>query len=95
MKKEALATPDFSALKRRNQENLIRFLVTEAELAFTFCDMVQNTHIPEHRAQLLENIRKAANALRYFDERITDRSVQEYVLKRAARLDDFLAWNSK
>jgi hypothetical protein len=88
-------SPDFLDLKRRTQDNLFTFLNTEAELASTFCDMAERTQNPEHRVQLLSDIRKAVSAMRHFEGRITDRSIRAYVVKKANRLDAFLARFSK
>ncbi|MCU1336158.1 MAG: hypothetical protein JWO19_1739 [Bryobacterales bacterium] len=82
--------PAFLELKRRTQENLMTFLRIEADLASTFCDMVEVTQSSEHRVQLLEDIRKAVSAIRQFERRITDTRTRAQLNGEADRLDDFL-----
>jgi hypothetical protein len=87
--------PSLLELQRRTQDNLISFLRIEAQLAFAFCDIAQRTQSAEHRAKVLRDIRHAANAMHHFGERITDLSVRNDVLKQAAKIEKFLAKNSK
>jgi hypothetical protein len=88
-------TPSFLELQRRTQENLISFLRIEVELASSFCDMARRTRSPEHRVQLLAGMRSAVSGVRYFQERITGRSIRRDALNQAAKIEKFLAKNSK
>jgi hypothetical protein len=85
------AGDEFSALKNRTEQNLIEFLRVEADLASTFCTLAETTENPQHRAELLGNIRKAASAIRHFEPRIADPSAREELLQKADELDQFLA----
>jgi hypothetical protein len=93
--KHGLATPDLNDLEKRTQDNLTKFLQAEVGLAGTFCKMVETTQSPAHRAKLLGDIRKAADALRHFGQRITDTSIRDELNREADKLDKFLAANSK
>jgi hypothetical protein len=87
--------PDFIELKRRTQKNLVTFLRVEVDLASTFCEMAESTQSVEHRAELLEDIRKVVSVLRQFEGRITDQTTRSDLNKEADRLDAFLDRNSK
>ncbi|MCU1334468.1 MAG: hypothetical protein JWO19_49 [Bryobacterales bacterium] len=90
-----MATHNFAELKRQTQKNLVGFLRIEVQLASTFCEMVERSQSPEHKAQLLEDIRKAVRAIRHFEQRIIDPSIRADVLKKADTLDAFCRENRK
>jgi hypothetical protein len=86
---------DFEDLKRRNQQNLITFMEREAELASTFCAIAERTSDAKHKAKLLEDVRKAVDAIRHFGERITDSSIRAKLKRDANRIEKLLAMVSE
>ena len=86
---------DLSELQRRAQENLVSFLTIELQLAKTFSDMARSAKSPEHKTKLMGDVRKALETVHYFKERIMDQAIRQDVIKRAAKLETYLAQNSK
>lgn len=88
-------TPTLLELKRRSQDNLVKFLQAETKLADTFCALAQRTQNQEHRARLLGDIEKIGHTLRHFGVRIEDASIRSDISEKAETLSEFLVRHSK
>jgi hypothetical protein len=73
-------------LKRQNEEALVQFLRTELQLASTFCQIAGSTRDEEHRAKLLNDIRKVMETVQRFEARITDPAIRKELNDEAHRL---------
>ena len=83
--------PDFSELHKRGQENLIRFLRTEVELAHTFLKMSETTQSPDHRTRLIRTVQEAVQTIDRFENRIADESVRAELIGNAGKLKVIVA----
>jgi|SRR6185437_15218312 len=84
------AKKEFDELHERGQENLIRFLQLEVELAQTMGRISETTESPDHRARLLSNVREAIKAVYQFEGRIGDASIRERLHRDAEKLERFV-----
>jgi hypothetical protein len=61
---------EFEAIKRRDQANLVDFLVNDTELAFIFLETAQISDSPVHVQGLIKEAQKALASVRHFLERV-------------------------
>lgn len=85
------AKQDLDELHERGQQNLVRFLQLEVELAQTMLKISEATKSQDHRARLLRNVREATKAIHQFEERIDDASIRAELNRAAAKLQHFLS----
>jgi hypothetical protein len=82
---------DFDELREPAQRRLIEFLETDLELAFTFVNMAQTREEGPSRERLLQHARKAVDAVRGFEGRITDPGAWTAIHDRADELQRLLS----
>jgi hypothetical protein len=82
---------DLSELERQSQKALVDFLRAELKLAYTFREISQGTRDSNHRAKLLENVRKAASTIRHFEGRITDKAERQALNEAVEELEALLS----
>jgi hypothetical protein len=82
---------DLADLERESQENLVRFLHVDLDVAGTFLDLAQGTS-SEHRAQLVEKVHSVIKTTRQFEGRVQDpwqrSEIQEKLERLAKRVAD-------
>ena len=81
---------DFDELRETAQRRLIEFLETDLELAFTFVNMAQ-TRGEGPRERLLQHARKAVDAVRGFEGRMSDPREWTSIHERADELQRLLS----
>ena|SRR5215469_6692779 len=74
-------------LHLKMQENLIHFLDVDLDLTGTLCDSAKSHPDPEHRTQLIRNIKQAIDTLRYFARGVVDACTRETILDRVDELE--------
>jgi hypothetical protein len=86
---------EFEAIKRRDQANLVDFLVNDTELAFIFLETAQISDSPVHVQGLIKEAQKALASVRHFLERVEDPVQWDKVHKRADTLAHAISSFSK
>ena len=87
-------TASFAELQRRIQANLINFLRTEIDLAWTMLKVMNSTKDEEHKARIVTAIQTAIDTVRHFEKRITDRDVQSELHQAVSRLESTIQGSS-
>ena len=79
-------TVSFAELQRRIQANLVHFLRTEIDLAWTMLKVMNITKDEEHKARIVTAIQTAIDTVHHFEKRITDRDAQSELHQAVSRL---------
>src|SRR5689334_1548303 len=77
---------DFAELRQRCQDNLVRFLEIELDVAETFSKMAGTAEECEHRSRLLGAVAEAVETVDRFKHKIGDPSVRRELDRKAAKL---------
>src|SRR2546430_401921 len=77
---------DFDDLHKRSQDNLVRFLQVEIELARTFLKMADSTDDSGHRDHLLGTVREAIETVDRYEGRIGDLLIRNDIHREAGKL---------
>jgi hypothetical protein len=80
-------TVSFAELQRRTQANLIAFLRTEIDLAWTMLNVMNTTNAEEPKARIMTAIQTAIDTVLHFEKRVTDRDVQSELHQAVSRLE--------
>jgi hypothetical protein len=82
---------DFDDLREAAQRRLIEFLETDLALGLTYLKMAQTREEEPSRERLLQNARKAVEAVRRFEGRITDSRERTAIHERVDELQRLLS----
>jgi hypothetical protein len=82
---------DFDDLREAAQRSLVEFLEVDLDLGFTYLKMAQTREEGPPRERLLRNARRAVEAVRSFEGRISDPRDWTAIHERADELQRLLS----